>query len=261
MVEDRRQPRSASDFSGERAPDLVAAEDFADIAQVLFASDDVDTTLTRICRLAVQHIDGCDHAGISVIEHRQIMTKGATDDVAPRVDRIQYDTGEGPCLDAIRVHQVFEVKDLASDTRWPRFGKAAVEIAGVRSMLSFRLFVRDQTLGALNLYARQAYAFSHQPEAEEWGAVFASHAAIAVKHAQDREGMAQALDSRATIGVAMGLLMARQDITQPEAFDILRRASQRMNVKLKTIASQIAGGEVSLDALAEADPVGSETPR
>lgn len=251
MAEDRRQSRGSSDFSGVRTADLVAAEDFADIAQLLFTSDEVEATLSRICKLAVEHIAGCDHAGISLVERRQVTTRGATDDVAPRVDRIQYETGEGPCLDAIRVHRVFEVGDLSSDTRWPKFAPVVSHDTGVRSMLSFRLFVREKTLGALNLYSREKYAFSGQAEAEEWDAVFASHAAIALMHAQDREGMAEALNSRATIGVAMGMLMARQDVTQQEAFDILRRASQRMNVKLKTIASQIAGGDVPLDDLGE----------
>ena len=244
---------TGTDFRGEPNADLASAEEFAQIARMLPVGTDLEATLARICALAVERIDGCVHAGVSLAERRRISTRGATDDVAARVDAVQYATNEGPCLDAIRQHEICHAADLSAETRWPLFAPAVVESTGVRSVLSFRLFVDRVTLGALNLYSRRPDAFDDHVAAE-WGSVFATHAAVALRSAQDSQGMTQALESRATIGVAMGMLMARQGMTQQEAFDVLRRASQRLNVKLRTIASQVAGGNVAIDELAKADP-------
>lgn len=67
------------------------------------------------------------------------------------MDRIQYATGQGPCLDAIREHRVFVPEDLLAERRWPLFSARAVAETGVRSILSFRLFLQQDTLGSLNL--------------------------------------------------------------------------------------------------------------
>src|SRR3712207_12067 len=72
------------------------------LARSLQAEDDVDTTLHAIARAAITTIPGAEEAGISVVHRRrEIETRAVTAEVALEVDRIQYDTGQGPCLDAI----------------------------------------------------------------------------------------------------------------------------------------------------------------
>ena len=214
------------------------AQTFADVARVLVAEDDVEATLKKITTLAVETIDGCHHAGVSLVQGRKISTPAASDDVPGQVDAIQYETDQGPCLDAIREHETFRIDDLAAEDRWPKFSKRAAEETGVTSILSFRLFAEEDTLGALNLYSKQAGAFDD--EALAVGSVFATHSAVALAGAQHDEQMQKALQTRDVIGQAKGILMAQQDVSADEAFDILRRASQRMNIKLRELAERVA---------------------
>lgn len=218
-------------------PEGHAAEVFAEVARSLLAQEDVQHTLLRIVDLAVETIDGCEHAGISFLKGRTVSTPAASDDVPPVVDAIQYETGQGPCLDAIKMHEMFKTGDLGRETRWPLFSARAQRETGVTSMLCFRLFVEADTLGALNLYSKAADAFDRHDEAV--GSVFAAHAAVALATSIHDEQMEEALQSRDVIGQAKGMLMAREGVNAEDAFDMLKRASQRLNLKLRDVATRI----------------------
>lgn len=234
--------------AAERRPELALAEEFAAISRLLASQPDFDAVLARNSALAVEHIPGCEHAGISLVEDGRIATHGGTDDVAWLVDRLQYEAGEGPCLDAVGRDQVCETGDLASDGRWPAFAPEAARTTGVRSMISFGLHANRSALGSLNLYSGRTHAFSEgapgvgSVDVAGWGSVFAAHAAIVLAAARDRANLRAAMDTRGTIGAAIGIIMARQQVGHDQAFEILSRASQRMNVKLRDIAAQITEG-------------------
>jgi GAF domain-containing protein len=219
-------------------PELELAQTFGEIARVLVAEDDPPATLDRIVHLAVETIDNCQHAGITVIDGLRITSPASSDEIPALVDRLQSETGEGPCVDAIRDHAVFYTGHLSSEERWPHFAPRARAESGVESILSFRLFTDDGTLGALNLYSDELEAFGEHDTAV--GAVFAAHAAVAWSTAQTIEHLRQGMESRQLIGEATGILMAREHISSAEAFDILRRSSQRLNVKLRLIAERVA---------------------
>jgi len=210
---------------------------FAEIARELLAEHDVQQTLQRIVDLAVETIDGCDHAGISFLKGKKVDTPAASDDVPRQVDNVQYETGEGPCLDAIRDHEVFQTGDLGAESRWPQFASRVQRETGITSMLCFRLFVAGDTMGSLNLCSKAADAFNDTSRTV--GLVFAAHAAIALSTAIHEEQMDEALQSRDLIGQAKGILMAREGVTADQAFDMLRRASQRLNVKLRDVAGEM----------------------
>ncbi len=218
--------------------DTSVGETFAEVARILLAEHNVEATLARIGQLAVQTVDGCDHAGISLIEGRNVTTVGSSDEVPDLVDAIQYEVDDGPCLDAIRRHQVFTVDHLSAEKRWPQFSRRAAEETGVESMLALRLFVEEDTMGALNLYSRTPCAFG--PEAQVMATVFAAHAAVALRGARREEQFHDALRSRDVIGQAKGLLMAREGMTADEAFETLRKGSQRLNIKLREVAERVA---------------------
>lgn len=213
------------------------AQTFAGIARALLSENSVQATLQKIVDLAVETVDGCDHAGISFVEGRKITTRASSNDVPPRVDAIQYETGEGPCLDAIRDQEVFQTDDLAEEERWPKFSKRAARETQVASMLCFRLFIEHDTPGALNLNSKRKAAFNDEDRVI--GSVFAAHAAVALSTAVHDEQMANALESRDVIGQAKGILMARQGVNADEAFDMLRRGSQRLNIKLRELATRV----------------------
>ncbi|WP_410665329.1 GAF and ANTAR domain-containing protein [Amycolatopsis sp. lyj-84] len=206
-----------------------------DIARTLQAEPDVDTTLAAIVKTAVDHVTGAEHAGISLVERRRrIRTVAPTDPVVVTIDEVQYRAGQGPCLDAIAEHQVYRTGDLTNEGRWPAFTPAAVE-TGIRSMLSYRLFISETTLGALNLYATRVDAFSDQTEQD--GRVFASHAAVALAGAQTEARLHLALERHDVIGMAKGILMTRHDLDPVQAFRLLVEATQVTRLKLHQVAT------------------------
>jgi len=225
------------------------AEDFAGIARALYSAHTVEETLRRTVALSVTTIDGCSGAGISFVQGDEIITPVWSEPKVLEVDTMQYTTGQGPCLDAIAHGESVYADDLLTDPRWPSFGPMAAD-AGMRSLLSFCLF-GEATLGALNLYSPFPRAFGATGRAE--ALIFATHAGVALAAAVELEHANQALAvetkrlrdlhgalaSREVIGRAEGVLMQRELITAEQAFDLLRRASQGLNVKLRQVAQYV----------------------
>jgi GAF domain-containing protein len=171
-----------------------------------------------------------------------VTTPVQTDSLVVEVEASQLRTGTGPCLDALAQGLPIYAEDLATDPRWPAFGREAAEL-GVRSLLALRL-AGNGTFGALNLYARYPSAFGAVDRAK--GLVLAGLAGIALSlaHARDEdvrqaENLRHALVTRELVGQAQGILMERERITAEQAFDILRRASQHLNVKLREVAQDL----------------------
>lgn len=205
---------------------------FSEIAQTL-AAETVHETLQRIVHLAVPTIEGCDYAGVSIVElGGDITTPAATHEIVAKCDALQYEFGEGPCVSAIWHHQTFESDDLTQERRWPKWAPRAVEL-GAASLVSFRLFVKENTLGALNLYSATLRAFDDVDRAT--GVIFASHAAVALLGAQRKAR----LDAAIVVAKATGMLMERRGITSQQAFEVLRRAAHRMEVKLQEVAERV----------------------
>ncbi|HEX7135554.1 MAG TPA: GAF and ANTAR domain-containing protein [Iamia sp.] len=213
----------------------------AQVARLLMGEHEAGEMLDRMTALAVETVDGAEHCGVSVVERGEVHTAGASDAVPRQVDQIQYDTGEGPCLDAIHDHEVFETGDIRAEPRWPSFVARADRETSVRSILCFRLYADEDTMGVLNLYSGRVDAFDD--EDRHVASVFAAHAAVALSNARRVGHLQAALDTRDVIATAKGMLMAGTEISDDEAFDILRRASQRLNVKLRVVAERVVHRE------------------
>jgi GAF domain-containing protein len=214
------------------------AEMFADLARLLAQSDDVQTILDQIVDEAAGQLRGCEYAGISQVDRGNRITSPASSNDIPRiVDRIQEETDEGPCIDAIREHEIYRTGDLAGEERWPQFAKRAQRETGITSICSFRLFIEGDTMGALNLYSTASDAFDDTDVA--LGAVFAAHAAVAMSAAHRDERLHRMAENRDIIGRAKGLLSAHSGVDDAEAFDILRRASQRLNIRVIEVAKNV----------------------
>ena len=97
------------------------AETFTEVSRVLLAEPDVQRTLDKMCELLVVTIEGCNHAVVTVVRDHHLESPAASDDVGPVVDAIQLEVDEGPCVQAIREHEVVVTDDLATESRWPRF--------------------------------------------------------------------------------------------------------------------------------------------
>jgi len=194
-----------------------------------------------VTRSAAGTVAGCEHASISLVSrHGAVITVGATGDLAEQVDAIQYEAGQGPSLDAIRAHLWRRLPDLETDRTWPGFSRRAAQLTTVRSMVALRLFAGDDVIGALNLYSTAAYAFDAQATAT--ACLYATHAAIALSAARDRQvcdELQAAVQSNREIGMALGITMATLRVTPQQALDRLRTVSRRSNRRLHEIALDV----------------------
>ncbi|HEX2063175.1 MAG TPA: GAF and ANTAR domain-containing protein [Acidimicrobiales bacterium] len=218
-------------------------ESLAAMSRFFVGETTLKEALDRVADLACRAVPGADAVGITMMVDGRPRTTVFTDETAPKADSAQYETGRGPCLEAFRTQQVCRIDSLENDDRWPEFAEAAAA-HGVRSTLSLPLVADRGSVGALNIYSRSEAAFTE--DEERLGATFAAQASIVLANVQAYweayqlgENLAQAMKSRAAIEQAKGIIMATRGCDAEEAFQILVRASQRENRKLRDIAHQI----------------------
>jgi hypothetical protein len=214
----------------DQDPASALTIDLSHAARVLRAAGTVDETLAQVTGLSVVTIEGCDFAGIFLLAEDPERVPVYTDPVVIEIDALQRRTNEGPCLDAATGVTVY-AGDLSDEPRWPAFAPGATAM-GVRSML------------ALPLYARYPQAFGVIDRAR--GLLLAALASLAFSSARIHEdderratNLHAALATREVIGQAQGILMERERITADQAFDVLRRASQHLNRKLREVAEAL----------------------
>jgi hypothetical protein len=235
--------RMATDDRVQTAADVVAemAVEFSDLARLLSEGQTVPEMLERLVQVAAEAVEGTEHCAITVVHNqgapRTIVSSG---ELPQEVDKLQYRFEEGPCVEALVASDVALTNDLTTDRQWPVFAPHAVQQTGIRSMLSFRLYLTGEDRAALNFYSTRPQAFPLSSLAT--GSIFAAYASLALLAALHQEkalNLTRAVESNREIGTAIGILMATKKVTQRDAFDQLRIASQRLNRKLYDIAAEI----------------------
>jgi GAF domain-containing protein len=206
-------------------------------------------TLDRVSALACDTVRSADMVGITMLVEGRPRTAAFTDETAPEVDAVQYESGTGPCLDAFRHHQVFRIDDMEQDLQWAPFSESAAA-HGIGSSLSVPLLARHEGVGALNFYARSRAAFSDGDV--ETALQFSAYAAIVLANSQAYwdawqlgQDMAGAMRARTTVEQARGILMATQRCDADEAFQILMRAGRRGSRKLHEVAEEVVSTTVA----------------
>jgi len=188
-------------------------------------------------------------ASVTLVNSEKATTPAFTGTVALDLDETQYELGYGPCLASAEAGQLVSVPNIAEETRWPQFS-AQAQAKGVHSSLSVPLPVQRQVIGALNLYSPQPNSFDDTAIrlAEEFGA----YAAVAVAHttlylsaSELTEQMAHAMQSRAVIEQAKGIIMGERRCDADAAFDILVGLSQRSHQKLRDVAKTLVDGTLT----------------
>jgi GAF domain-containing protein len=197
---------------------------------------DAGSVLKMITTGAVAIVPGVRWAGISLIQGRTVEARVPTDPLVAKLDALQSELDEGPCISALREHRTVHIDDMSQDTQWPRFAEAALGL-GVQCSLSFQLFVLKDNLGALNLYGGDPGVFDD--ETFLYGEIFAQHASVAMAGSQAADQFYRALDSRDIIGQAKGLIMERFRVDAVQAFALMARLSQDSNTKLVDVAQGV----------------------
>ena len=205
---------------------------------------DVREVLDALVRRAADVIRGADWVSVTLVRrgaHPRTMT--ASHPEARAADEIQYRLMEGPCLEAAVEDNVYLTGEIHRDPRWVRYGKQVHESLGVSSLLAYRLTMLgdEDADAALNVYARVEDAFDDATV--QHALVFATQCSLLVSAhlAHERaDHLVRALQTNRDIGVAIGILMARHQVTQEKAFALLSLASQDMNRKVADIAAEVA---------------------
>jgi GAF domain-containing protein len=232
-----------------------ASRALEELGSLALREHSMETLLQRVVDLAKEVMPGRPEASLLLLADDQPMTAVFTGQLAMDCDETQYDRGHGPCLNAARTGEVTEVLDNRTDPRWPDYARAAAE-RGALSSLSIPLPISEGIAGALNIYAREPGAFDKGSRAA--AQQFVPYAAVALSNMRDYEdartladNLRAALDSRAVIDQAKGILMERHKVTADRAFQILTRASMQSNVKLRVIAAELVmTGQLAGDATA-----------
>lgn|SRR5487761_1155612 len=224
----------------------------ARVAQLL-QGDDSDAALRRLTRLGVQLVPGADAAAVTVEADGVAHTFAASD---PRLDELhglQFGSGAGPAVESLRYAEPRHVPDIAGERRWPRFCRAAAD-AGFGSCMVLPLRADRRPVGVVALYGQDTNAFSGA--SYDLALLFAAQGGTAVHNADIYAACSEmvanlhtALESRAVIEQAKGILHAKLGVSPDEAFRLLSRRSQHTNRKIRQIAAGLVTGSVDCEEL------------
>ncbi|AYJ50099.1 GAF and ANTAR domain-containing protein [Rhodococcus sp. P1Y] len=221
-------------------PSTDPATVFAALADIVYKGSTADEVYTAICVAATLLVPGCDHASLMLVNRGQPVTVAATDQVARTVDDIERATGEGPCLDAIESEAAQIETDFLQPSQWPALARGVVTRTPVRGAMGFRLMLDQKKVGALNLFSNTPGAFdSSTADHAIMLTAFAAVTVSAIISGEEANTLRRGLESNREIGKAIGLLMAMHDVTDDQAFEMLRKTSQDMNVKIAALATSV----------------------
>jgi ANTAR domain/GAF domain len=219
----------------------LLSETFVDLADTMVADFDVIDFLHLLTDRSVRLLSA-SAAGVVLADPRgELRVAAASSEAAGLVELFQIQNDEGPCLDCFRTGRPVTVADLAGPgQRWPRFAAAACR-AGFRVVEALPMRLRDQVIGALNLFGEGPGSFG-QAEARI-GQALADVATIGLLHEQNvrrseavAEQLQAALTSRVVIEQAKGKLAERLGIDMDQSFRLLRDYARTRNLRLTEVA-------------------------
>ena len=244
-------------------PEMSAAQRDADevelyaglraVAGLVADARGVTELLGEVAEFAVHAIPGVNGAGVVLFDASEgrpaVQTSASTGGFVDEIDHVQYnELSEGPGVTCVQSRRATVSGSLGSDKRWPHLGGRVARM-GVHSALSLPLIVGGDVIGAINAYANSRDSFGER--AVRLGSQFAGPAAVSIHNAhllaiarERTEQLQRALDSRAVIDQAIGIIRSRSGVDAQVAFDRLIRMSQAENLKLHVVAEQLVGEAV-----------------
>src|ERR1700761_4028021 len=233
-----------ADEANSGSADTAATADpstvFSALAEIIYQGSDANQVYAAICVAATLVVTGCDHASLLVRRDGHYVTVGASDRIAQRIDDMERTAGDGPCVDAIEEETPQIETDLTTPNEWPQLAAKIVAETPVRGAMGFRILVDKRKTGALNLFSDTAGVFDTESAGQAIVlASFASVAINAVAQGEDVATLRRGLLSNREIGKAVGMLMMLNGLDEHAAFDVLRKYSQDLNVKLADVARSV----------------------
>lgn len=210
------------------ATDLEISDFVNELARV--AADEMSKRFPVLC-------------GITLDRQKRAAVAGSSSERARQLDEIQAGFDEGPCLASQAAQTAILVSDVAEETRWPDY-MMTVREQGLRSILAVPLDLADTAKAAMNFYATDARAFQKEEVAiaERFAMLISRAMRVALRiarHTEAAEHRRLAMESRTSIDVAVGIIMAQNNCSQDEAFEVLVSVSSNRNIKLGQLAKDV----------------------
>ncbi|GAA3232623.1 ANTAR domain-containing protein [Actinocorallia longicatena] len=230
----------------------VPLREFRELTLALLDEDDMTAVLGTVTEAAHEMVPGADLVSVTLRERDgHLYTPARTSPVAAALDQVQYDHDDGPSVEAARAPGCgYRMSgDLSAERSWPAFSAATYRY-GYASVLSASLLPAPPRLGlggALTIYGRRRYGLDGR--SRDIALLLATHASLAVAATRIADQFHQAIEARDLIGQVKGILMERRGVSADEAFALLSRASQHLNIKLSELASRLAAQPGALDLL------------
>jgi GAF domain-containing protein len=213
-----------------------------ELSRISLGDQPLSATLTRVAELARESVPGTTAASVTLVERGSPRSVGLTGPLAAALDERQYETGFGPCLEAAVTGGPVLIEDTAEEGVYRDFAALARRL-GVSSVLAVGLPLDHRVVGSLNIYCTGGRL---DDRATALATDFARHASIVVDNAAEYAGVTDlvrhlrlALQSRAVIEQAKGVLMERHRCSADEAFHCLATQSQREGRKLREVAAEL----------------------
>jgi GAF domain-containing protein len=239
----------------------LLSETFVELTDTMVAGFDVIDFLHVLTGRSVRLLD-VDAAGLLLADPRgELRVVAASSEAVRLLELFQLQSDQGPCLDCFRSGQPVAAHLAATEQRWPRFTAAAQE-AGFAAVQALPMRLRDQVIGALNLFRATPGAFD--PANVRVGQALADVATISLLHERSmrhsgtlNEQLQAALKSRVVIEQAKGKLAERLGIDMDQAFSLLRDHARYRNLRLADVAHAVIDGT---EALTRQTPTRSRPP-
>jgi GAF domain-containing protein len=230
-----------------------------EMTDTLLGDFDVVDLLTGLTDRCVNLL-GVSASGVMLVSPSgELRLIAASSEAMRTLELFELQAQEGPCLDAFHTGEPIEHENLRSGGgRWPRFSAAALE-AGFESVFALPLRLREQTIGALNLFSIEQAPMDERDVMI--ARAFADLATISViqqgaaaESQRVNEQLSHALASRIVIEQAKGVVFERTGVDMAEAFSRLRSYARSHNLRLAEVARATVDGSIDPKAWATPGP-------
>ncbi|RAX47325.1 response regulator receiver protein [Arthrobacter sp. AQ5-05] len=229
---------------------MTAVNEF--IRDLLAETHDLESFLNALTHLSANALDngqGPALCGITLRRHKRAGTVASNSALAQELDEIQYDFGEGPCLNACSLNRTIRIPEIEREVRWPEYVET-IKATGVRSMFAVPFTLESEDTAAINLYSMETNAFDERivEQVEQYALQASALLNLAVRmarHRDNEENLRLALESRTTIDLAVGIIMGQNKCSQERAVEILKWASSSRNIKLRHVAEAVVASTTS----------------